>query len=177
MYVYRRSRGLTYRRRKRRNFSVPKQYTDYNCASRNHFKHTSESFTKCGYFCTQYMFVSQGLQGFTVGRTHDSQTIHIYVCSYIHVLCYVYNRQQTTLYIMCILLRFAPIISKSTSIRFLTFSTYMSMTKHVAVCDVCTCSTNISLLAISECLLCGLTQSANLLPIVNFEIIIIRFII
>ena len=46
--------------------------TDYNCASRNHFQHTSESFKKCGYFCTQYMFVSQGLQGFTVGRTHDS---------------------------------------------------------------------------------------------------------
>ena len=25
-----------------------------------------------GYFCTQYKFVSKGLQGFTVGWTHDS---------------------------------------------------------------------------------------------------------
>ena len=35
-----------------------------------------------GYFCTQYIFVSQGLQGLTVDRTLDSYTIHNYIVTY-----------------------------------------------------------------------------------------------
>ena len=72
MYVYRGSRGLTYRQRKRRNFSAS------NCIQiitvvhviifNIHLSHSQNG----GYFCTQYKFVSKGLQGFTVGWTHDS---------------------------------------------------------------------------------------------------------